>query len=311
MILARTLLLCLTLLGCEARRAPEPDWVASAPAAAVMAVSFRADWAMEQPRLRTLLERFPMAGRALDLFMTRARINLSQETGRLTVYLLNPVPATSAHGAPLPPSFLIQLGGLRDPGGLQVAIADGFPADALAAGRDFPRFVVLDLGHYHIRALADGAGRIWLGDQEALARMDPGHSQAQGDSAAWINPAAAIQGFIRPGDLLDSFAPGMPGELARNLPRGIESVAWGVSPGPARETRNGFELSLAGNGQAIQRMQPWMQRFLSALSAMQGLPGQGQEILQEGARVSLRCKLTQEQLDVAMARLDLPPLPCH
>ena len=78
MIFTRALLLSLALLGCQARP-PAPDWVRSAPAGAVLAVSSRADWAMEQPRLSGLLAPYPMAGRALDLLLMRARINLSQE----------------------------------------------------------------------------------------------------------------------------------------------------------------------------------------------------------------------------------------
>jgi len=308
MIFARPLLLCLALLGCEARRAQVPDWVDSAPGAAVMAVSFQAEWAMQQPRLRTLLERFPLAGRSLDRLLTRAGINLRGETGRLTVYLLNPEPPSSPRGVPLPPSFLIQLGGFRDPGGLQVAIADAFPADPAAEDRDHPLFAVLDLAPHRIRAQVDGAGRVWLGDLDVLARRSEGRSQALAGAAAWISPGAAVQGFIRPALLLDDFKAELPGDLARNLPRGIESLAWGVVPGRARDALNGFELSLAGNDQAIQHAQPWLQRFLGAANALPGVPAQAPEILQETARISLRCQLSQEQVDVAMARLDLPPM---
>lgn len=95
----RTLLLCLTLLGCQSRRDQAPDWVRSAPAGAVVATSFRADWALEQPRLRTLLERFPLAGRSLDLFLKRARVNL-REAGRLTVYLARSAPAGEKRAGP-------------------------------------------------------------------------------------------------------------------------------------------------------------------------------------------------------------------
>ena len=42
-----------------------------------------------------------------------------------------------------------------------------------------------------------------------------------------------------------------------------------------------------------------------------GNQGQAPELLQERTRMGLRCPLSQEQLDLAMAKLDLPPLPCH
>ena len=304
MIFARTLLLCLVLAGCDARRAQAPDWVRSAPAGALTAVSFRTDWALQQPRLRTLLEGYPMAGRSLDLFLVRARLPLRREAGRLTVYLTRP-------GA----GFLIQLGGFRDPGGLQVAIADGFPMDTKAPdNRDHPVFVILDLPPYHIRAMADGDGRVWLGDQAMLAGLAAGKSPsaaALAASAGWINGAAAIQGFIRPKALLADHSGMLPGELSRNLPRGIEAVAWGVTPGPSPDGPNGFELSLAGSREAVQLSSPWLQRLLAAVCAMQGASTQWPELLQETSRIGLRCQLSQEQVDVAMARLDQPPLPCH
>jgi hypothetical protein len=302
MIFARTLLLCLALLSCGCRRAQAPDWVASAPAAAVMAVSFRTDWALEQPRLRTLLEPFPLAGRSLDLVLTRVRMNTAQEGGRLTVYLAQP-------------GFLIQLGGFRDPGGLQVAIADAFPVDGQAADNpNRPLFVVLDLPPSHIRAMADKNGRVWLGDPAALAGLGSGRLRARGSLAAcadWINGSAAIQGFICPSELLADHTVGLPGDLARDLPRGIEALAWGLTPGSGQDPTNGFELALAGSPEAIQRAAPWLQRFVAAATAMQGPAASTPEILQESRRIGLRCQLSQEQVDVAMAKLDQPPMPCH
>jgi len=289
MSLARALLLSLALLGCETRR-PAPDWVRSAPAAAVMAVSFRADWAMEQPRLRNLLEPYPMAGRSLDLLLMRARINLSQETGRLTVF-------QGATGDPV-----IQLGGFRDSGGLQVAIADSFPVEGgQAANPDRPVFVILDLGPHHIRAMTDGEGRVWLGGQAALAGLAIGAVRTDGalaEASGWISPGAAVQGFIRQPETW-------------SLPKGIEVLAWGVIPGPAADSLNGFEMALAGSPEAIQRVAPWLQRFLAATTATPGTPAQAPELLQERTRIGLRCPLTQDQVDVAMAKLDQPPLPCH
>jgi hypothetical protein len=291
MMLARAMLLCLVLLGCD-RRVQAPDWVRSAPARAAMAVSYRADWALQQPRLERLLQAFPMAGRALDLFLVRARINLGEETGRLTVYQTQPAPAAG---------FLLQLGGFRDPGGLQVAIADVFPVDSKAVdNRDHPLFVILDVDGSHVRAMADGEGRVWLGDPAALARLAaaPAPEGELAASAAWINAKAAIQGFLRPQAL--------PEDMARNLPKDITSLVWGVSPGAGADSPNGFELCLAGPAAAIEQALPWLQRFASAVT-----PSQPPEILQENRRVSLRCPLSQEQVDAAMAKLGQAPLPCH
>jgi hypothetical protein len=302
MIHARTLLLCLALLGCEARRAQVPDWVRSAPAAAATAVSFRTDWALQQPRLPTLLTSYPMAARSLDRFLVRVRLPLRAETGRLTVYQSRPSAADL-------PGFLLQLGGFQDPGGLQVAIADVFPVDSRLSkdNRDHPLFVILDLGPCHIRAMADGEGRVWLGSASLVARLADGSARSAGDLAApagWISETAPVQGFLRPLAMLK-------GEFARELPEGIESLAWGVTPGPAADAPNGFELALSGSGAAIEQASSWLQRFVAAVAAAPGAPAQPPEILQDSRRLSLRWQLSQEQLDVAMAKLDQPGIPLH
>jgi len=303
MIFARGLLVCLLLLGCEARRAATPDWVRSAPATAVAATSFRADWALQQPRLRRLLERIPIAERALDLFLMRARINFAQETGRLTVYQLGPGPG---------PGFLLQLGGFRDPAGLQVALANGFPADsAQAVNPDRPVFVILDAPPHHIRALADGEGRVWLGDLADLGSATGPAPEALAAASDWLSPAATIQGFIRIREW-PAEQPGQAAEnLARSLPRGIEALAWAVRPGLKEDAPNSFELALAGSGAGVQHGAPWLQRFLATVSAIPGSSSQAPDILQEKARIGVRCLLTQEQIDVAMGRLGQSPLPCH
>jgi hypothetical protein len=95
------------------------------------------------------------------------------------------------------------------------------------------------------------------------------------------------------------------------LPKGIDVLAWGVTPGPGPDSLNGFEMALAGSKDAIQGVAPWLERFLGSTTAMAGTPPQAPELLQERTRIGLRCPLTQEQVDVAMAKLDQPPLPCH
>ena len=318
MVFVRPLLLCLVLLGCEARRPEAPDWVRSAPAAAVAAVSFRADWAMEQPRLRALMDRYPLAGRSLDLFLTRARVSLSPATGRLTVYQFSSFQPGGT------PGFLIQLTGFPDPGGLQVAIADAFALDGSQAmdNRGHSLFLVLDLAPARIQALVDGEGRVWLGDKATLAEWAgsalagsalAGPAIAEPslvDAVAWISSTAAVQGFIRPPGLLDDASGRRPGELA-GLPPGIQCVAWSVSAASARDPFNPFELAMCGSGPAIQRVAPWLQRFLAAAGANPGGPAPAPEILQEATRIVLRCKFSPDQVDVALARLDQPPLPFH
>lgn len=311
MTFARTLVLCLAVLGCGHRRPAVPEWVLSAPPAAVMAISCRAGWALEQPRLLSLLEPFPLARQSLDLFLQRARLDLRQETGRVTVFFIRSEPAQAGHQG-----FLIQLGSFRDPGRLQVAVANAFPVEGALSmnNRDFPLFVITDAQPVRIRAMADGEGRIWLGDVAALAGLGsrPGYAPpALAASSGWISGAAAVQGFIRPQELRDDTVPRLPGDLARDLPRGIESVSWGLSPGAAPEAGIGFELALAGSPEAVERASSWVHRFLEAASAVPGAPGATPEILQESRCIGLRCRLTQDQVDLAMAKLDQPPIRCQ
>jgi hypothetical protein len=298
---ARAVLLCLALLGCEVRRARTPDWVVSAPGGTETAISCVPAWALAPAHFQALLQGFPPAGRALAVFLERTRIDPRQETGRVTFYLSRPTPAAG-------PEVLIQLGGFRDPGRLQVAIADAFPAAGTLAvdHRDLPLFVLLDQGSRHFRAVADGDGRIWLGDLPALARLGPGRIRAWSglaEASAWISGAAAVQGFILPREPAA-------GSAAWRLPRGIQALAWGVTPGPTADSLHGFELALAGSRSAILGAVPWVEDFVAAAQATPGHPAQLPDLLQERRRLGLRWRLTQAQLNVALGRLELPAVPC-
>ena len=311
--LSRNLLICLALMGCQARRAKAPDWMLSAPAATTVAISGRAAWVLEQPHYQAILGRFPPAELTLATFLRRTHINARQDMGRVTVYVSTAAPPA---GTGAPAEFLIQMAGFRDPGGLQVAIADAFPSDGTLPmdNRDLPLFVVLEMPPYHLRAMADGEGRVWLGDLASLARLGSGGPytwRSLAASADWINPRATIQGIIRPQDLRQAVSRKLPGELARDLPPGIESLAWGVSPGVEADDLNGFELSLTGTREAVQETASWLQRFVDITMAVPGAPTQTPEVLQEKLRIGLRCSLTQAQVNVAMARLGQPSIPCH
>lgn len=312
MISVRTVLLSLALLGCDARQGRVPDWVASAPTPALAAVSCRMGWALGKAHLDQLLARFPQAERALERFLERTRVSPG-EAGRITVYLAPPDPAAPpSGGAAQAPDLVIQLGGFDDPGGLQGAIADAFPAAGIQVldGRELPLYAVLDWDPYRFRAMADGEGRVWLGDRAALARLGGGGrvSRVVARSMAMISPDAAVQGFIRPAELLREATGSLPGELARSLPRGIESLSWGLTPGPGPRALNGFELSLGGSRGAIEEALPWLQRLAATVTAMPGAPVQAPEFLQEKRRLGLRCQLTQDQVDLVLARLNQPAI---
>jgi hypothetical protein len=297
-------------LACHPRQPKTPDWVATAPASTVMAVSGTAGWILEQPNFQTFLERFPMAEQTLDLFLKRAHINPHQETGRISFFLLN-LPVKDGAGAkPDPADFLLQLGGFKDPAALQMALADAFPTEGSLPinGREWPLFVLLDINQYHIRAVSDHEGRIWLGELGALTRLGSGRMPARNPvarSAEWINGGAPFQGYLRPQGLLEGVAAHLPGDLARNLPQGIEALAWSVTPGQGQELHR-FELAISGSREGILQVAPWLQRFVAAATALPGAAGRPPEILQENGRIGLRAQLTPEQVNTALAKLNQP-----
>jgi len=304
----RTVLLSLALLGCDLRRGEAPDWVASAPAPAVAAVSCQVGWAMEPGHLEALMARFPQAERALDRFLEQTRIS-PRDPGRITLYLADP-PVGSAPE----PDLLIQLGGLGHPGVLEAAMADAFPSAGNLAqgGRELPLFAVLDLDPHRFRAWADGEGRVWLGDQAVLGRLGSGRgrdSRALAAAMAPIHGEAAIQGFIRPAA---GAGPGRTGEAVPGLPGGIDALAWSLTPGAEPKALNRFELVLRGSRGAVLEAGPWLQRLaVAATAATPAGPAQAPDLLQESRQLVLRCQLSQEQLDLVLAKLALPAIPCH
>jgi hypothetical protein len=288
-------------MACGHRKAKAPEWVLSAPAPTVLAVSGAMGWLVEQPHFQSQLERFPLAEQCLDLFLKRARISPHQETGRVTFFLL------SGGGLKVQPSdFLIELGGFRDPGALTVAVADAFPPEGSLAvgGQEMPLYIILDFNQFHIRALVDRDGRVWLGEVRALARLGSGRLPPRGallESAQWINGAAPFQGFLK----LD--AP-LPGEWAKTLPQGVEALAWSVTPGAGPNASFCFELAMAGTPDGILKVAPWLQRFVAAATATRGAAPQAPEVLQERRRIGLRAQLTQEQVNLALSKLNQPGL---
>ncbi|BDU74969.1 hypothetical protein [Mesoterricola silvestris] len=296
-------------LACGRQRSTAPDWVGSAPAGTVVAMSGQAGWLLEQRSFQTYLAKFPYADQTLDLFLKKARIDPHLESGRINFYVL------SFPDGRTPPDFLIQLGGFKDQRAVQMAITEAFPAEGSLPVRkkELPVYVILDVNQFHIRAVADPGGRIWLGDLRSLARLDSGTFPPRHPvlgATEWINARAPFQGFIQTRPMLEGLSGSVPPELARNLPQGIDALAWSVTPGDVG--RNGlhrFELSITGSPEGVVQVAPWVQRFVAVASTLQGgQAGQAPEILQERKRIGLRCQLTGEQINQALARLSQPGL---
>lgn len=311
-VLAGSILGVSLFLACGNRLGKTPEWVLTAPAPTVMAVSGQAGWVLEEPHFQSLLERFPMAEQTLDLFLKRAKISPHQETGRVTFYVISAIPINDGGaGKPQAGDFLIQLGGFRNPGALHVAIADAFPSEGSLAveGRELPLFVLFDLNQYHLRAVVDAEGRVWLGDLAALTKLGAGRLNSRNpvvQSAQWINGSAPFQGFLKPQGLLREASAKLPADWAKSLPQGIESMAWSVTPGPGPNGLHRFELAITGSPEGIQQVAPWLQRLVAAATGLQGGAAPAPELLQEARRIGLRAQLTQEQVNLALAKLSQP-----
>lgn len=299
--------------GCRSRRAKAPDWVASSPAGTVMGLSGQTGWVIRQPSFQIAIAQYPLAEQILELFLRKARINPLDESGRITFYLMAGPAGTKPDPAS---SFLIQLGGFKEPQALMSALAEAFPSEGtLPVGREnLPLFVVMDVNQVHVRAATDGQGRIWLGDLSALTRIRKGDAlmtkplEACGE---WINLDAPIQCYLRPEALLSGGLVQLPPNITGELPRGIEALAWSVTPGKGPEALHRLELAMVGSPEGIQKVTPWLHRFVAMATALPGAPAQAPEILQETRRVGLRCQLTEAQLEGAMAKLNQPNLVLH
>ena len=295
-----------------------PGWVQSAPADSVAAFSGEAGWVISHPQIQSLLAQEPVAERALDLFLQKARINPRTETGRLTFHVIGmPQKGEGALDKDLS-HVLIQLDQFKDPKALVSALAESFPQEGQLrlGGRDWPLYVILDLDSpqvkAHIRAASDEQGQIWIGDLSALQQLASRSSLASrpgvAAAAAWINPRAPFQGYLQPEALVGALRHGLPdSETLRDLPEGIDALLWSVTPGTDGSQPIRFELALAGTPQAITRVTPWLQRLVAAASAIQPTPGTvPPELLQEKGRVGLRATLTDSQLKLIMEKLGQP-----
>ncbi|HEX9008740.1 MAG TPA: hypothetical protein VF804_00120 [Holophagaceae bacterium] len=310
--------LCL-LPSCKPRlRAP--GWVQSAPADSVAAFSGEAGWVISHPEFQSLLAREPMADRALDLFLQKARINPRTETGRLTFHVIG-LPQQGESGLEKGLGHvLIQLDQFKDPKSLVAALTESFPQEGhLRLGaRDWPLYVILDLEtggvKAHIRAASDEQGQIWIGELSALQRLASGKNLATrpgvAAAAEWISPRAPFQGYLQPEALLGSLRKELPDSgTLRDLPKDVQALLWSVTPGAGPDQPSRFELSLAGSPAAISQVTPWLQRLVAAISAVQPVPGAPPpELLQEKGRVGLRAALTDAQLKLIMEKLGQPGL---
>lgn len=301
-------------LGFACRPQPKvADWVRSAPPASRAAVSGQVGWLLRNAQFRDLLAQQPMAEQALDLFISKARIDPARETGRLTLHILD----TPLDGHPAPKGFLLQLDQFQDPKGLLNALVAAFPPEGTLRleNRECPLFVLMDVDtgqiKAHLRAVADRDGRIWIGDVEALARLSSDSGRREDKdllaAAAWISPDDTLQGFLHPDSLLSDLKGRLPDSFAKELPQGIQVLAWGATPGADDTQPCLFELSLSGTPEGVSQALPWIQRLAAAVGAVQHNSSQPPpEVHSERTRAGLRMSLTMEQLKQMMEKLGQP-----
>lgn len=300
-------------IGCKPKGSKAPGWVQAAPAQSSMAFSVQAGWALDHQNLQGLISKFPLADQMLDLFLKKARIHPQGETGRVTFYVLD-MPRRDQPSLPEAAShFLLLMDGFRDPAALQAAVLESFPQEGsmTLGGKDASLHVLLDVNQVHVRAAVEPNGRIWLGDLAALARM-----AAQGPlkrplalkAAEWVDGRAPFQGMVHAEEVLKSLQGHLPSNLGMDIPQGVDTLAWSVTPSNDVKAPHRLELSITGSPESIVQIAPWLQR-IGALASAAG-PGAAQppEIVTERTRAGLRASMTEEQLNTVLGKLGQMPL---
>lgn len=299
--------------ACKSKGSKAPGWVQAAPAQTTMAFSVQAGWVLDQQNLQSLITKFPLADQMLDLFLKKARINPHEETGRVTFYVLDLPRKDQLDLAQATANLLVLLDGFKDPVAIQAAVLEAFPQEGSMSlhAKDCPLHVLMDVNQVHLRAAIEPGGRIWLGDLSALARMG-GQGALKRElslkAAEWIDARAPFQGLVQAEPLLGQLRGQVPKELGMDIPKGVDTLAWSVTPSNDPKAPHRLDLALTGSPEAIVQVSPWLQR-IGALASAAG-PGAAQppEIVCERTRAGLRASMTQDQLNTVLSKLGQMPL---
>lgn len=307
--------LALVVVGCRSRRPQAPAWVLAAPAKCTIGLSGETGWLLEQPQFQELLAKFPLAEQSLDLFLKKARINPHGETGRVSLFTMDlGLEADGRKASTQIPTFLLQFQGFRNPSALQKAIAESFPVEGSlrVKGSDLPLHVVLDMNQYHIRILTDLEGNVWLGDLSSLAGLDHQDRIAAQDpvlgATARIDRTAPLQGFLRPEGMLKDLSNRLSADVVRELPQGIQCLAWSINPSKDASPMFTFEIAISGSPQAIVQSTPWLQRIVAIATSIRTGNAAPPDLLQERTRATLRCQLSWDQVGTVLSKLAQPNL---
>lgn len=291
--------------GCQPRHRGA-DWVVGAPQGTVIALSGQAGWMIQRPEFQGALHEFPLAEQALDLFLKRAHIDPASETGRLTFYAMDLYAKSSIQGS----NFLLQLSHFKDPKNLMVAVTEAFPMEGSlqTTKGELPLHVLFDYNTIHVRMAFDTEGNVWIGDLAALGRLNQPRaaSPATVRASQWIDAQAPFQGLLLTEDLMKNLSADLDKhslrEISKDLPKGIEALAWSVAPAASKEAPHQFSLALAGTPEGISQVSPWMHRLVAMIGALPGGSSRPADLLEERTRAGLKVQLTQAQLELVMSR---------
>jgi len=301
--------------GCRPRHHQVPSWVQASPIRCEAAISGQAGWLLEQPQFLDQLAKYPLAGQSLDLFLKKAHLTPHNETGRVSLFAMELNLDGGTKKASLDaPNFLLQFQGFKDPAALQKAITESFPVEGAlrVQGTELPLHVVLDVNQYHIRILTDLDGNLWLGDLAALTSLSTQGRLPARDSVlqatSWVDHNAPLQGFIRPQKLMKSFSSKLSSDMARELPQGLECLAWSIRPGREADPLYAVEIAIAGSPEAIAQSTPWLQRIVAIATSLRTGNAPPPDLLQERHRAVLRCQLSWDQVGTVLSKLAQPNL---
>ncbi len=305
------------LPGCRARGFKAPSWLQSAPVNCSMAVSGQVGWLLENPEFQSAITRFPLAEQTLDLFLRKAKIHPDGETGRITFFVFD-LPKEKGSPEDMAADFLLQFDGFKEPRALQMALAESFPPEGslVLDKKDCPLFVMMDINKVKIRALVDPQQRILIGDLRALGRRASQGTISQGPQAAdalgageWVDATAPIAGYVNPDVIMARLGNKVPGEFAKEFPKGLDSLVWSVTP--AKDLKDPkaphrLELAIGGSPEGINQASHWVQRLVAAASQLGAQQQLAPMIMQEKTRVGVRYSASNEQINAILGSFGQP-----
>ncbi len=309
-VAAAVLIAALGGSGCKPK-SEVPQWMATMPSNARIAFSSELGWALAHKEVQNALSQSKQVEQMLDLFLQKAKIDPKQDTGRLTVYVMDlPVKGNASDFAS---SVVLQLSGFKNPKALHTALGESFPPEGFlhVGANDWPLYVIMDVQsgstQMHLRGASDPSGGLWLGDMKALeiiahpGTLPPGLISASG----WLTPGRKLQGALRPQKLMEDLKGQIPSQWAKDLPTDLDVLLWGVTPGEDGKLWE-LEVILGGTPDSINQVTPWLQRFGAAMDATRPQGQAPTQLLQERTRAGLRTSLNDTQLESALQRLGLP-----